>query len=360
MTFTVTNPGTAALNVSGTAMAGADPNDFTVSTNDCNAPIMPRGTCTISVIYAPTGQGARTATLELSTNAGTGTQVVALSGTTLAAPSLTAPVIRATPYYNSTSSVSFGTVTASLGTAPYSFTTNLTSATGDWTLVQSGASASIEGTPTQTGPVAYTITVTDNVGAKSTASGTLSVQKANSFLALSESEVQGVAGTAATITGIVNQSVPLAAGAVSPTGTTHLQLDFQSPVAVPIVANGATAGYTFYTDILYHAVNGTYGGDINYTPQNYTTLIGINGNRPQAITFAGGLTAPDGSTIALTARASSGLPVVYTVTGGPGTIDSSGMNLLLTGTGQVQVTASQPGNNSFAPATTVTAVFTSD
>ena len=47
-------------------------------------------------------------------------------------------------------------------------------------------------------------------------------------------------------------------------------------------------------------------------------------------------------------------------TGGPGAIDSTGMNLLLTGTGQVEVTGIAAGNNSFAPANPVTAVFTSD
>jgi hypothetical protein len=61
------------------------------------------------------------------------------------------------------------------------------------------------------------------------------------------------------------------------------------------------------------------------------------------------------SPLALMATASSGLPVSYTVTG-PAMI--SGPTLTITGAGTVTVTASQPGNASFAPATPVSQSFT--
>jgi CSLREA domain-containing protein len=59
--------------------------------------------------------------------------------------------------------------------------------------------------------------------------------------------------------------------------------------------------------------------------------------------------------IALTARASSGLPVTYTVTG-PATV--SGSSLTLTGTGTVQVTATQAGNATYAAAPPISQSFT--
>jgi len=61
------------------------------------------------------------------------------------------------------------------------------------------------------------------------------------------------------------------------------------------------------------------------------------------------------SPITLTATASSGLPVSYTVTG-PATL--SGSTLTITGTGTVTVTASQAGNSNYAPATPVSQSFT--
>ena len=59
--------------------------------------------------------------------------------------------------------------------------------------------------------------------------------------------------------------------------------------------------------------------------------------------------------ITLTATASSGLPVSYTVTG-PATV--SGSTLTITGAGSVTVTASQAGNTNYAAATPVQRTLT--
>ena len=53
--------------------------------------------------------------------------------------------------------------------------------------------------------------------------------------------------------------------------------------------------------------------------------------------------------MALTAYASSGLPVTYFVQSGNATLDASGMNLIATGPGQIVVSAYQAGDQSFAP-----------
>jgi hypothetical protein len=87
-------------------------------------------------------------------------------------------------------------------------------------------------------------------------------------------------------------------------------------------------------------------------------VYAINGNRPQIISFSGGLSAPVGSTTALTAHASSGLPITYTVLSGPAIIDQTGTNLVTNGTGTVTVEADQSGDNNFAAANSATANFT--
>jgi hypothetical protein len=60
--------------------------------------------------------------------------------------------------------------------------------------------------------------------------------------------------------------------------------------------------------------------------------------------------------IALPANASSGLPITYAVTTGPGSITgtSSAPTLTITGSGTVTVTASQAGNTNYNPAPRVT------
>jgi autotransporter-associated beta strand protein len=61
-------------------------------------------------------------------------------------------------------------------------------------------------------------------------------------------------------------------------------------------------------------------------------------------------------TFALTAVASSGLPVTYTVVSGPATV--SGNTVTLTGAGTVTLRASQAGNGAFLPAADVERTFT--
>lgn len=80
---TVTNSGNAALSVSSVAVAGVNANDF-AQTNTC--PISPStlaagASCVVSVTFAPTGGGSRSATLAISDDAGGSPQGVALSGT---------------------------------------------------------------------------------------------------------------------------------------------------------------------------------------------------------------------------------------------------------------------------------------
>ncbi len=75
--------------------------------------------------------------------------------------------------------------------------------------------------------------------------------------------------------------------------------------------------------------------------------------KPQTVSFAALSAETYGvGPIALHATASSGLPVSFAVTSGPGTI--SGSNLIVNGAGTIEVTATQAGNIAYAAAAPIT------
>jgi hypothetical protein len=81
---TVQNTGTADLHVASATLIGANPGDFQL-TNGCTLAVIPGGTCTLQVSFAPTAGGARTAQIQLVDDAPTSPQLVSLSGTGVSA-----------------------------------------------------------------------------------------------------------------------------------------------------------------------------------------------------------------------------------------------------------------------------------
>lgn len=82
-TVTVKNTGTADLHVSSVALSGVDSAEFGVVSDGCSAVAVPvNGTCAISVSFSPQSDGAKTASLDVNSDA-SGTPVVSavLSGT---------------------------------------------------------------------------------------------------------------------------------------------------------------------------------------------------------------------------------------------------------------------------------------
>ena len=107
-----------------------------------------------------------------------------------------------------------------------------------------------------------------------------------------------------------------------------------------------------------------------YTPQNhlyvadYDVIWDVAPALPQTITFnqLQGPVTYGTAPIQLTATASSGLPVSYTVTG-PATVNTTATGasyLVINGAGTVQITASQAGNSQYAQAQPVTQSLTVD
>jgi hypothetical protein len=79
-TVTLTNNGDANLTVSGAIFIGANAGDFSLQGNTCGS-VVPGGNCTISVSFNPTAPGARSAIMQIMSNATTSPDSVQLSGT---------------------------------------------------------------------------------------------------------------------------------------------------------------------------------------------------------------------------------------------------------------------------------------
>ena len=88
-TVTLSNSGNAALSINSITITGTNSGDF-AQTNNCGTSVAAGTTCAISVTFAPTGNGARTATLAVSDNATGSPQTASLAGTgtTPSAPTL--------------------------------------------------------------------------------------------------------------------------------------------------------------------------------------------------------------------------------------------------------------------------------
>jgi hypothetical protein len=76
-TFTITNTGAETLTISGIAIGGSNPGDFTES-NNCGGSVTGSAMCTVTVVFQPQAVGQRTATVMVTSNGGSPT--VALTG----------------------------------------------------------------------------------------------------------------------------------------------------------------------------------------------------------------------------------------------------------------------------------------
>jgi hypothetical protein len=115
-TFTVTSAGIATLHISSVALSGANPGDFTLTSDTCSGPFAPNVSCTISVAFSPLGAGQRIANVSIADDAPNSPQSVQLTGTGQAAPP-GKPSVTLSP-----KSVAFGTITQGASAGPQSVT----------------------------------------------------------------------------------------------------------------------------------------------------------------------------------------------------------------------------------------------
>ena len=137
---------------------------------------------------------------------------------------------------------------------------------------------------------------------------------------------------------------PVAATSTSSAPITYTVVSGQATIA------GATVTLTGAGAVTLQAAQQATG---NYAAATATATFNV-AKKAQTITFAA-LASPVAFTaapIALTASASSGLPVVFSILSGPGRV--SGSTLIVTGGGTIVVAADQPGDASYAAAAQVT------
>ncbi|HEY6387956.1 MAG TPA: aryl-sulfate sulfotransferase, partial [Candidatus Acidoferrum sp.] len=77
---TVTNSGSATLNISSVVTGGTNVGDFT-TTNACSGSVAAMGTCTITITFVPTASGQRAETITIADNAPNSPQVINVTGT---------------------------------------------------------------------------------------------------------------------------------------------------------------------------------------------------------------------------------------------------------------------------------------
>ncbi len=80
ISLTITDTGSGPLQISSLTFAGTDPQDFLISSNKCVGELAAGASCTLGVNFAPQGQGARSASLQIVSNAQGSPAAVPLSG----------------------------------------------------------------------------------------------------------------------------------------------------------------------------------------------------------------------------------------------------------------------------------------
>lgn len=343
-TVTITNSaatGAASLTVSGLTFTGANPGDFAAT--GCAAAVAPGGTCVISVTFTPTVAGARSATLQIASNATNGLQTIAVSGTGLAAPTATpSGAVTFPPQAVNSTSVPMNVSLTNSGGSALSITSVALSGgdAADFAVVSNGCGTSLGAgttcivsltfTPPSIATFATSLVFTDALGTQTVAiSGT------------------GVAGSA----GALTLSAPLFFGAVlvgstSPAQTVTVTNTGGSQITITgvtttagsdfAVTNGCTAPVNPGTSC---TVGVTFAPTANGTRTGMLTITYNAPGSPQALSLSG-----IGATINIAPVA--GGTTTLTVTPG----DTAQYNLSISGT-QGLVVALNLMCSSSAPAT---------
>jgi trimeric autotransporter adhesin len=186
LTATVTNSGTAALNISGITLTGTESGDFAffpASANTCGTSLAVNTSCTVSVTFTPTATGARSASISITDNArgvSNSQQTIKLSGNAVQpTATLSATSVTFTPAQIVGTASAAKTVTlTNNGTAPLTFTMNLpgsdfafapaaanTCATASPLATGANCTISVEFTPTAATALSANITLTDDAPA---------------------------------------------------------------------------------------------------------------------------------------------------------------------------------------------------
>jgi hypothetical protein len=84
-TIVLSNSGTTTLSIANIAITGIDSADF-AETSNCGSSLAPNAACGVNVIFTPATNSTRSATLEVTDNAGNSPQTTSLTGTGIVPP----------------------------------------------------------------------------------------------------------------------------------------------------------------------------------------------------------------------------------------------------------------------------------
>ncbi|HQR22550.1 MAG TPA: choice-of-anchor D domain-containing protein [Burkholderiaceae bacterium] len=298
-TVTVSNTGTAVLNLSGLTISGAAGAEFARGgTCQVGTNVAVGGNCSITVTFTPTAAGARNATLTVTHNASGGSSAVALAGTGALAPAVAgvAPsTLSFTQTVNSTSTSQAVTVSntggqpltlgaigiAGANAADFMIAAGSTCATG--TVVNAGANCALQVAfrPAATGARSATLSIGHSAAASPatvtlTGTGTASPQPAVSL----------------SVTSLDLGTVSL--GARSAAKTITLTNSGQAALTLAGLALGGPAGGDFTRA-------GTCASAMSVAPSGTCTID---------VVFAPGAVGARAGTLTVTSDASNGTPVV--------------------------------------------------
>jgi hypothetical protein len=146
------------------------------------------------------------------------------------------------------------------------------------------------------------------------------------------------------------------AGPNTPTGNVTFKDGATIISSAPLNASGQAAFSTSSLSVGSHSITASYPGDSNSLASTSTVLTQVVNKAEQFITFAplAGKTYGDAD-FSVSATASSGLPVSFSIASGPATI--SGSTVHITGAGTVTVRASQGGDGNYNAAPDVDQAF---
>lgn len=165
------NTGTGTLTISGIAITGSDPADFS-ETNNCGASLPPGGHCTFGITFTPAQLGPRTAALTITDNAPGSPQSVPLNGfgvtsgpnATLSPTSLTFAIqlVGTTSPAQSVTLSNYGTMLLNITSIIASGDFSQSNTCGLSLAPLASCTISVTFTPTQGGTRTGTVSITDN------------------------------------------------------------------------------------------------------------------------------------------------------------------------------------------------------
>jgi Abnormal spindle-like microcephaly-assoc'd, ASPM-SPD-2-Hydin/Beta-propeller repeat len=177
----LSNPGTAALAITGVTLTGANPGDF-ADTSACGTSLVAGSSCNISVNFTPASATTFSASLSVADNATGSPQTASLTGTGIASSTPQAVLSPTTLSFPSTTvnstSAAMSTTLSNPGTAALNITSvtlggantadfAITNGCGSTLAAGSSCQISATFTPVSVGSFSATITVSDNASGAS-------------------------------------------------------------------------------------------------------------------------------------------------------------------------------------------------